>query len=110
MEIEVVPEKVATGTSKRVGILLWSTGAGPGCDAQYLFANDVLGYTKGHFPRHAKAYRDFAAEHARLQAVRVAAFRVLADDVDNGVFPKGEHLVRMPREELSAFLEGLEAK
>ena len=35
--------------------------SGPGCDAQYLFAEDVLGCTRGHKPRHAKTYRDFAA-------------------------------------------------
>jgi 3-methyl-2-oxobutanoate hydroxymethyltransferase len=50
VEIEVVPEEVATEISRRVDILLWSMGAGAGCDAQYLFANDMLGYTEGHVP------------------------------------------------------------
>ncbi len=36
-----------------------SMGSGSGCDGQYLFANDVLGYTNGHIPRHARIYRDF---------------------------------------------------
>src|SRR5690606_35673978 len=62
VEIEVVPAEVASEISKRVGILLWSMGAGAGCDAQYLFANDILGYTEGHIPRHSKVYRDFRAE------------------------------------------------
>ena len=66
VEIEVVPVKVATEISPRVGILMWSMGAGAGCDAQYLFANDLLGYTTGHVPRHYKAYADFAGEYARL--------------------------------------------
>ena len=55
VEIEVVPAEVAAAISARVGILLWSMGAGAGCDAQYLFANDILGYTEGHVPRHSKA-------------------------------------------------------
>jgi hypothetical protein len=88
VEIEVVPHEVATEISRRVGILLWSMGAGAGCDAQYLFANDLLGYTEGHVPRHSKAYRDFAAEHARLQAERTAAFAEYKADVDAGAYPE----------------------
>ena len=38
----------------------------------------MLGYTRGHKPRHAKTYRNFAAEYARLQSERIAAFKTLA--------------------------------
>jgi 3-methyl-2-oxobutanoate hydroxymethyltransferase len=107
VEIEVVPEEVATAISQRVGILLWSMGAGPGCDAQYLFANDILGETEGRVPRHAKAYRDFAAEAARLQRERVAAFSEFRADVEGGAFPEERHLVRMDPRELAAFRERL---
>jgi 3-methyl-2-oxobutanoate hydroxymethyltransferase len=103
VEIEVVPEEVATEISKRVDILLWSMGAGAGCDAQYLFANDMLGYTEGHIPRHSKIYRDFKAEFARLQHERIAAFREFAEDVASGAFPEEGHLVRMPADELEEF-------
>ena len=34
-------------------------GSGSDCDGQYLFANDVLGYTEGHMPRHARVYKNF---------------------------------------------------
>lgn len=107
VEIEVVPAEVASAISARVGILLWSMGAGAGCDAQYLFANDILGYTEGRIPRHSKVYRDFAAEAARLQAERVAAFREFKDDVDAGRFPEARHLVPMPEGELEAFRAAL---
>jgi 3-methyl-2-oxobutanoate hydroxymethyltransferase len=107
VEIEVVPHEVATEISRRVGILLWSMGAGAGCDAQYLFANDLLGYTEGHVPRHSKAYRDFAAEHARLQAERTAAFTEYKADVDAGAYPEDRHLVPMPPEELAKFRDAL---
>ena len=110
VEIEVVPAEVATAISQRVGILLWSMGAGAGCDAQYLFANDVLGYTEGHIPRHARVYRNFAAEHARLQAERVSAFREFAADVETGTYPADAHLVRMADGEFEKFMEGLEVK
>lgn len=108
VEIEVVPEEVATAITGRTSILLWSMGAGAGCDAQYLFANDILGYTDGRVPRHAKVYRDFAAEHARLQEERAAAFAEFVSDVKSGAFPEDRHLVRMDPAELEKFREGLE--
>ena len=74
-EIEVVPDRIAAEIAKRTSLLMLSMGAGTGGDAQYLFAEDVLGYTRGHRPRHAKVYRDFAAEYRRLQQERVAAFK-----------------------------------
>lgn len=108
VEIEVVPPEVASAISARVNILLWSMGAGAGCDAQYLFANDILGYTAGHIPRHSKIYRDFRAEHARLQAERVAAFREYVTDVETGAYPETRHLVGMEAGEFDRFLDGLE--
>ncbi len=108
VEIEVVPAEVAAEISKRVGILLWSMGAGPGCDAQYLFANDILGYTEGHVPRHARAYRDFGSEYARLQRERVAAFSEYAADVADGAFPEERHLIRMDPRELEKFIDAAE--
>jgi 3-methyl-2-oxobutanoate hydroxymethyltransferase len=54
VELEVVPVEVAIELSKRTSLLVWSMGAGAGCDAQYLFSNDILGYTEGHIPRHSK--------------------------------------------------------
>jgi 3-methyl-2-oxobutanoate hydroxymethyltransferase len=103
VEIEVVPVEVATEISSRVNILLWSMGAGPGCDAQYLFAEDILGTNRGHMPRHSKVYRNFAAEYDRLQAERVAAFREFAADVASSAYPEEKHVVRMNSLELSAF-------
>ncbi len=109
VEIEVVPEAVATAISTRTSVLLWSMGAGAGCDAQYLFANDILGYTDGHIPRHSKVYRDFKAENARLQAERIAAFREFAADVEQGAFPENRHLVVMNEEERRQFAERFES-
>lgn len=108
VEIEVVPVEVATAISSRVGILLWSMGAGAGCDAQYMFANDLLGYTEGKVPRHSRAYRDFAAEYARLQAQRIAAFAEFRADTETGAYPEDRHLVHMTSEEEKRFLSRLE--
>jgi 3-methyl-2-oxobutanoate hydroxymethyltransferase len=103
LEIEVVPDAVATEISKRVGILLWSMGAGAGCDAQYLFAEDILGQHRGHMPRHSKVYRDFAAEYDRLQSERIAAFGEFIADVRAGTYPQERYLVKMADEELARF-------
>ena len=106
-EIEVVPAEVARAISERTPLLRLSRGAGPGCDAQYLFAEDVLGANRGHVPRHAKVYRDFAAEHDRLQAERVAAFGEFVADVGSGAYPEDRHLVHMDPAELERFLSRL---
>ena len=107
VEIEVVPVEVASEISRRVGILLWSMGAGPGCDAQYLFAEDILGTNQGHMPRHSRVYRNFAAEYDRLQAERVLAFREFAADVASSAYPQDSHVVRMAPDQLTLFQQAL---
>ncbi len=82
-------------------------GAGAGCDAQYLFAEDVLGYSRGHQPRHAKVYRNFRAEYDRLQKERVAAFREFRADVESGAYPEEKHLVPIAEAEFEAFVKAL---
>jgi 3-methyl-2-oxobutanoate hydroxymethyltransferase len=108
-EIEVVPDRVAAEISRRTSLLLISMGAGTGCDAQYLFAEDVLGANTGHVPRHAKQYRNFAAEHTRLQTERVAAFGEFADDVRSGAYPESGHCVAIADTEYEAFRSAVEA-
>ncbi len=107
-EIEVVPEAVASDISRRTSMLMVSMGAGAGCDAQYLFAEDVLGANRRHYPRHAKVYRNFAAEFDRLQAERVKAFAEYAQDVKSGAYPARAHLVGIEPQEYEAFRRAME--
>jgi 3-methyl-2-oxobutanoate hydroxymethyltransferase len=107
-ELEVVPDRVALEISKRTNLVLLGMGAGPYADAQYLFAEDVLGCTAGHKPRHAKTYRNFQAEFDRLQYERIAAFREFKQDVDTGAYPETGHSIAISDTELAAFIEGLE--
>ncbi len=109
-EIEVVPVEVAEAICKRTSLLMWSMGAGAGCDAQYLFADDVLGQNRGHMPRHSKVYRNFAAEYDRLQGERIAAFREFVADVDSGTFPEDRHVLRMDPAELEKFLREIDGE
>ena len=102
-ELEVVPAEIASAISDNTSLFMISMGAGAGCDAQYLFADDVLGQNRGHVPRHAKTYRNFNAENDRLQAERVAAFREFKVDVASGSYPEPRHTVGIPQTELLAF-------
>jgi 3-methyl-2-oxobutanoate hydroxymethyltransferase len=103
-ELEVVPDRLGAFISQNTTMIMLGMGAGPGADAQYLFAEDVLGYTTGHKPRHAKTYRDFAAELARLQAERIAAFGEFITDVNSGAYPQPQHTVPMSDSEFAAFM------
>jgi len=108
VELEVVPDRVAQELSKRTNLVLLGMGAGPHADAQYLFAEDVLGQTTGHKPRHAKTYRNFRAEFDRLQQERIAAFREFKGDVDSANYPGTAHLVTITDIEFDKLLARLE--
>ncbi len=108
VEIEVVPHAITAAIAERTGLFLIAMGAGPAGHAQYLFSDDVLGQNTGHVPRHARVYADFAAEHARLQTLRVAAMRGFADDVHSGTYPAGAHLVEVDPDTLRAFRDWLD--
>lgn len=107
-ELEVVPDRVAEVITRNSPIIMLGMGAGPHADAQYLFAEDVLGHTHGHKPRHGKSYRDFRAEFDRLQQERIAAFREFIADVDSGAYPAAEHTVPVADDEFEAFLERID--
>lgn len=107
-EIEVVPVEVAKAISQRTSLFMLSMGAGTGCDAQYLFAEDILGQNRGHMPRHSKVYRNFAAEYDRLQQERIAAFTEYRQDVESLAYPEDRHVVHMDPAELDLFLKGLD--
>ena len=100
VEMEVVAENLAREISARTSMLTISLGSGGGCDAQYLFSADLLGENRGHIPRHAKTYRNFAAERDRLQTERVAAYKEYIADVAKGQFPTAAHTVSMRDEDL----------
>ena len=99
---------IASGFVSTVSLVMLSMGAGTGCDAQYLFAEDVLGTNRGHMPRHSKVYRNFAAEYDRLQQERIAAFKEYVADVESKAYPEEKHIVRMAPDELKTFLDELD--
>ena len=108
-ELEVVPDRIGEWISKHTSMIMLGMGAGPGTDAQYLFSEDVLGHTSGHKPRHAKTYRDFAAEFERLHNERVAAYGEFIADVKSGAYPAPEHIVSIKDDEFAAFRKAVES-
>ena len=101
VEMEVLAANLATQITTRTSMLTISLGSGGGCDAQYLFSADLLGENTGHIPRHAKTYRNFAAERARLHDERIAAYKEYIADVSSGAFPETGHIVTLDDETLA---------
>ena len=99
-EIEVVPHQLASYLCSQTSMILMSLGSGSGCDTQFLFSDDILGDYDERLPRHAKAYRDFRAEHERLQNERVAAFV----EYVTGRFPESSNLIEMEDEVMQEFI------
>ncbi len=93
VEIEVVPHAITQAIAEKTDLFLISMGAGPAGHAQYLFSDDILGQNTGHVPRHAKKYANFAAEHARLQQMRIAAMSEFAAEVHEGLYPAPAYMV-----------------
>jgi len=107
-EIEVVPHAITQAIAERTSLFLISMGAGAAGHAQYLFTDDVLGQNRGHIPRHAKVYANFAAEQDRLQEMRVAAMSAYAADVHSGTYPAPHHLVDSEADVVATFRDWLD--
>jgi 3-methyl-2-oxobutanoate hydroxymethyltransferase len=103
VEMEVVPDRIAAEITKRVELCVISMGSGHGCDAQYLFACDILGMHNARIPRHAKKYRNHHAEMQRLHEDAVQAFREFRQDVAGGAFPGEKNIVGIKDEEFEGF-------
>lgn len=54
--LEAVPEELAQLITKRLSIPVIGIGAGVYCDGQVQVINDIIGYTSGPVPKHAKKY------------------------------------------------------
>ena len=64
----------------------------------------MLGHTHGHRPRHAKTYRNFAAEFARFQQERIEACKEFTADANTGKYPAPQHVVAIHNSEFAQFV------
>ena len=100
IEIEIVPFKVAEYISKNVEVFMIGMGSGQGCDAQYLFSEDILGYNKGHIPRHAKVYANLSEDYENIKSKSIDAFKKFKKDVISKQYPYKQHDINILDEEL----------
>ena len=70
---------------------------------QYLFSQDVLGYTEGRMPRHARVYRDFKKEYNYLHQELVKAFKEYIKDVEEKKFDDPKITVSIEQREFDKF-------
>ena len=103
IEIEIVPFKVAELISNNIDVFMIGMGSGLGCDAQYLFAEDILGYNDGHIPRHAKVYSNIGKDYKRIKEKSKEAFKMFKSDVESKKYPSEEHDINISIEEYNAF-------
>lgn len=103
VEMEIVPEAVASEISRRVSLSVISMGSGSGCDVQYLFACDILGTNTGHMPRHAKRYANLDQELRRIQDIRIDALQRFVEDVRGARFPEAGHKLEVDEAEFVEF-------
>jgi 3-methyl-2-oxobutanoate hydroxymethyltransferase len=107
IELECVPDRIAAEITKRTRMNVMSMGSGNQCDGQYLFSTDILGTNTGHVPRHAKVYRDFKTEYARLHNEAIAAYGEFRADVGSGAYPAPNNTIPVKDDELKRFLKKL---
>ena len=105
LEVEVVPPKVADIITKKVKLLTISMGSGSGCDGQYLFSQDILGYNTGHVPRHSRIYRNFKKEFDKLHVERVNAYKEFIKDTEDKKFDDPKITVGIEDKEYESFLK-----
>ena len=104
-EIEIVPFKVAEYISNKVKIFMIGMGSGQGCDAQYLFSEDALGYNKGHIPRHAKVYANLSQDYENIKSKSIDAFKKFKKDVVSKQYPSKQHDINILDEEYEKFIK-----
>ena len=105
-EIEIVPYKIGEYISKNVKIFMIGMGSGQGCDAQYLFSEDILGYNKGHIPRHAKVYTNLAKDYENIKSKSIEAYKSFKSEINQNIYPEKKHDIEISQEELEMFLKG----
>lgn len=107
VELECVAAPITALISRATSLTTVSIGSGGEADVQYLFGCDILG-EPGFHPRHARAFDDFAAEYARLQQRRIAAFAAFRDAARAGSYPAASEVVTAPGAEVEGFADWLQ--
>ena len=103
IEVELVPQNILAEITKMTSLVTISIGSGNAADAQFLFAEDILGQSQIQFPRHAKKYADFEKLMQKIQKERVNAFKEFNSEVRNNKFPSKKNIISIDKKELINF-------
>ena len=109
VECELIPAKVMGEIDRRTGLTTISLGSGPDADVLFLFSSDICGEGP-RLPRHARAYADLAALYAQIAEERVGALSAFRADVTAGRFPDQTEIAEVDEDELTRFVESLDAR
>ena len=103
IEVELVPQNILAEITKMTSLVTISIGSGNAADAQFLFAEDILGQSQIQFPRHAKKYANFEKLMQKIQNDRINAFREFNSEVKKNKFPSKKNLITIDKKELVNF-------
>ena len=103
IEVELVPQNILAEITKMTSLVTISIGSGNAADAQFLFAEDILGQSQIQFPRHAKKYANFEKLMQKIQNERINAFREFNSEVKKNKFPSKKNLITIEKKELMNF-------
>ena len=103
IEVELVPQNILAEITKVTSLVTISIGSGNAADAQFLFAEDILGQSQIQFPRHAKKYANFEKLMQKIQNERINAFREFNSEVKKNKFPSKKNLITIDKKELMNF-------
>ena len=82
--LECVPSALSAQITASLSIPTIGIGAGPGCDAQVLVINDLIGLNSGPAPKFVKRYADVQSEIS-------GAAKAFSDEVASGAYPDEGH-------------------
>jgi 3-methyl-2-oxobutanoate hydroxymethyltransferase len=101
VEMECVPERIATELCQRTNMLVVGVGSGPNTHGQALMREDILGLQRTLTPKMAKKYVD-------LWPVCVNALKDWSTETKNQQFPAPENYFDVPEETFQQFMEELD--
>ena len=93
------------GYRENFEIFVIGMGSGQGCDVQYLFSEDILGYNKGHIPRHSKVYTNLSEDFEKIKIKSIDAYKSFKSDIDSNIYPGQEHDIAIDEIEFQNFLK-----
>ena len=95
---EAVPGKLAEYVTKKLDVPTISIGGGPGCSAQLLVTQDILGLYEAFTPSFAKKYVD-------ISEIMLDTFKQYREEVITRQFPDEKHTYQMSDQVLEEIIK-----